>query len=89
MKKPKDTHVHILHNGSWQNQNEDRHSHDISPPIAVPGFIHIIPCLLQLFKMIFNALVICACLRIALLVNIKIICCCLGHGEIDSCDKIL
>jgi hypothetical protein len=44
------------------------HSHDISAPIAVPGFIHIIPYLLQLLKMVFNALIISACFGIARLI---------------------
>ncbi|OGR22328.1 MAG: hypothetical protein A2277_20650 [Desulfobacterales bacterium RIFOXYA12_FULL_46_15] len=63
------------------------HCHDISSPIAVPGFIHIIPDPLQLFKVIFDTLIICTCLRIARLINIIIVCCRLCHGEIEENDK--
>ncbi len=51
------------------------YSDDICPPETVPGSIHIIPCPFQFFKMIFNTFVICACLGVARLVNIKIMCC--------------
>jgi hypothetical protein len=64
------------------------HRHDVCPPETIPGCIHVIPCPFQLFKMIFNTFVICACPGIAGLVKIKIICCCLGHGGIGSCYKI-
>ena len=48
------------------------HRHDIRPPEAVPECIHVVPGPLQFFKVIFNALVICTCLRIARLINIII-----------------
>jgi len=51
------------------------HSHDVRPPETVPGCVYVVPCLFQFFKMIFETLVICTCLRIAWLMNIKIICC--------------
>lgn len=38
--------------------------------------------------MIFNTFVICACLGIVWLVNIKIMCCCLGQGKTDHGAKI-
>ena len=64
------------------------HGHDVCSPIAVSGFIHVIPYLFQLFKMILNTLVICACFRITRLVNIKIMCCRLGHYAyiLRACD---
>ena len=48
--------------------------HDVGAPETQARWIHIVPYPFQLFKVIFNAFVICACFRIALLVNIKIIC---------------
>ena len=61
--------------------------HDIGSPQSPAGCIHIVPFPFQFFKMVLNAFVICACFRVALLVNIKIICC-LGHDEIDIDNKI-
>ena len=43
---------------------------------------------LKFFKVVFNTLIVCACLGIAGLVDIKIVCCCLGHGGIGIlCDS--
>jgi hypothetical protein len=63
-------------------------SHKVGPPKAVPRGIHIIPCPFQSLKMVFNTFVICACLGIAWLVNIKIMCCWLSHGKTDNGAKI-
>lgn len=67
----------------------ENHSHDVCPPETISGSIHVvIPCTFQIFKMIFKALVIRACFRIARLINIITICCRLSHSEIETCDKI-
>lgn len=55
------------------------YGHDVCSPIAVSGFIHIIPYPFQLFKMIFNTLIICAFFGSPRFVNVKVVCCLLGH----------
>jgi hypothetical protein len=60
------------------------HGHDVCPPEAQAGCVHVIPCPFQFFKMIFTTFVVCACLGITGLINIKIMCCWLDHGETDN-----
>jgi hypothetical protein len=55
------------------------HRHDVGAPESILGCVHVIPGPFQLFKMIFDTLVICACLRITRLVNIKMMIVNLGH----------
>ncbi len=55
------------------------YSHYICPPESISGCIHIVPSPFQIFKVIFNTFVVCTCLGVTGLVNIKFMCCCLGH----------
>ncbi len=48
--------------------------HNICSTIAVSGFINVIPYTFQLFKMVLDTLVICACLGIAWLINTSRLC---------------
>lgn len=47
------------------------HSHDVCPPEAQAGCIHAVPHPFQFFKMIFNTVIVCACLGVTRLVNIQ------------------
>ncbi len=64
------------------------HGHDVCSPETQAGCIHAVPHPFQFFKMIFNTFIVCACLGVTRLVNIKIICCWLGHGKTDNGAKI-
>ncbi len=48
------------------------HGHDICPPESIPKCVHVIPDPFQIFKVIFNTFVVCTCLGITGLVNIKL-----------------
>jgi len=51
------------------------YGHDVCPPEAQAGCIHAVSYPFQFFEMIFDTLIICACLRVPWLINIKIVCC--------------
>ncbi len=60
--------------------------HDVCLPENQAGCVHGVPNPLQFFKVIFNTLIVCGCLGIVGLVNIKIMCRCMGHGGTGNGD---
>ncbi len=46
------------------------YGHDVCPPEAQAGCIHAVPYPSKFFEMIFDTLIICACLRVTQLINI-------------------